>query len=239
MNCFRQRQRLILFSILIVASVMLAAFYSAFPLSISTTSAVVMWPPHSHEGWPIQKTSSYSYAYTLHLQQELNYLDGKVSGFDINTLSEDGAYGSGTANAVSAYQTVRNLQVDGVVGNQTWSHLEFDVFQTWPTFRHPIGVGFRYPIYSQCRKITNNATAGLDIFVPILTESQWNAFRSNLPSGVSDALGDCNVSGGGGGGGDGEDPDGGTGEWTPSYCSYMHPSCCPAECGIACYGSIC
>ena len=238
-----RRYKKIAHSVLVALLAIAAALWLVS--SIPNSGAVhntAEWPPHSHEGWPIQKTTSYSTDYTKHIQSELNYLDEKVGGFNITQLTVDGVYNTATKNAVNAYQTARNLQVDGVVGNQTWTHMEFDVFQTWPTFRHPAGVGFRYPIYSSCRKITNSTST--DIFVPIQTSVEWDSFRNNLPDGATDAAGDCAISGGGGGGGDGGDPDGGGGGWSQDTCEKMAQVCCPQECinafgSAICQGAIC
>lgn len=38
-------------------------------------------------------------------------------------ITSDGAFGPQTHNAVMAYQRANGLSVDGIVGNQTWSHL--------------------------------------------------------------------------------------------------------------------
>lgn len=192
------------------------------------------WPPHSHDGYPLQATYSYTYTYTEHLQEELNYISDNDPNLSLTHLGPTGigSYGPNTKGVVEAYQSARGLTVDGIVGNEVWSQMEFDVFQTFPTYRHPDGVGFKYPIYSSCRKITNNT--GSDLFVPIETSAEWSAFRNNLPSGVTDAAADCTPSAGGGGGG------GGGGGWTESSCNNIHPSCCPAECtsswctGLAC-----
>ena len=241
LNWPRREHAVMLISALVSVSVIVFAFWLAYPTSIQKTLAITnMWPPHSHEGWPIQKTSSYNGTYTLHLQRELNFLDGLLQGFNINQLTEDGVFGPGTENAVRSYQSLRTLTVDGIVGNQTWTYLEYDIFQTHQTYAHPLTVAFRYPVYSQCRKITNNAAVGLSILVPVRTSAEWDAFRAHLPTGVSDALGNCDVSGGGGGGG-GVPAEGGGG-WTADLCSRFWSACCPAECtsaGWACTGSLC
>lgn len=49
------------------------------------------------------------------LQQQLNQ-----SGYN---LAVDGSFGNATKNAVTDYQTKNNLTADGIVGNQTWQHL--------------------------------------------------------------------------------------------------------------------
>lgn len=41
----------------------------------------------------------------------------------VPTLSTDGAYGSKTRQAVTAYQTVNALTADGLLGRTTWAHL--------------------------------------------------------------------------------------------------------------------
>ena len=241
MNQSTKKGALALIHIFLAVSVITASLWYTDLTPVTKTFAITnMWPPHSHEGWPIQKTSSYNGTYTLHLQRELNFLDGLLPGFNITQLSENGVFGSGTESAVRSYQSLRTLTVDGIVGNQTWTYLEYDIFQTHQTYEHPISAAFRYPVYSQCRKITNNAGTGLSIFVPVRTSAEWDAFRAHLPSGVSDALGDCDVSGGGGGGGG--VPPGGGGGWTADLCARFSPVCCPSECtsaGWSCTGSMC
>ena len=46
-----------------------------------------------------------------------------LNKYDNAGLSEDGYFGSGTKNAVIAYQKKRGLGADGVVGKQTWTQL--------------------------------------------------------------------------------------------------------------------
>lgn len=41
-------------------------------------------------------------------------------------LTVDGKYGSGTANAVKAYQRIVGLSADGVIGNATWNAIVYD-----------------------------------------------------------------------------------------------------------------
>jgi peptidoglycan hydrolase-like protein with peptidoglycan-binding domain len=50
------------------------------------------------------------------LQQRLNEL-----GFDCGKV--DGSFGSRTEQAVKAFQTMRGLKADGVVGAKTWTAL--------------------------------------------------------------------------------------------------------------------
>ncbi len=234
-NILSGRNIAIVISIVFVALIIVLA--SAYTDGVRAAGGP---PAHSHAGFPIQKTSSYSYSYTLDIQKDLNWLDEVLSGFNISTLTEDGVYGSGTANAVSTYQSLRNLTVDGIVGNQTWSYLEYDVYYTKVPNRHPLGVGFRYPIYSVCKLVTNNAAVGLDIIVPTREpEAQWTAFQANPPSGVTIADGNCNVSGGGGSGGGTDPPPTG---WTSTTCAKMSQICCPSDCtsnNWPCSGYIC
>lgn len=53
-------------------------------------------------------------------------LQEKLTGNDEDPGSIDGWFGSRTQVAVEAFQMNHNLQVDGVVGNQTWAALDGD-----------------------------------------------------------------------------------------------------------------
>lgn len=46
-----------------------------------------------------------------------------AAGFDVGTYGVDGEFGRDTECAVVAYQTVHNLEIDGIVGPETWGHL--------------------------------------------------------------------------------------------------------------------
>ena len=63
----------------------------------------------------------------------LQYMLAVLAEFDpaLNTLSIDGTFGSGTRQAVIAYQRKMGLVPDGVVGEQTWNSL----------YRSYIGIG--------------------------------------------------------------------------------------------------
>ena len=238
-NKIQRKHKLVLSSILLSVSLIASAFLFVYLMPVSYAVYDSAWPPHSHEGWPIQKTTSYTYSYTYHLQNELNYLNAWLPGYNITDLTRDGVYGTNTKNAVMTYQSLRTLTVDGIVGNQTWTYLEYDVFQTWPTYYHPLTVGFRYPIYSVCKKVTNNAAA--HFLVPVATQAEWDAFNTYAPAiGATIVNGNCDVSGGGGSGGG--EPGGGGGGWTATSCSNMWSGCCPSECtsaGWACTGNMC
>ena len=44
-----------------------------------------------------------------------------LNGYNVGTI--DGIFGSNTLKAVKAYQTAKGLEVDGVVGKNTWTKL--------------------------------------------------------------------------------------------------------------------
>ena len=44
-------------------------------------------------------------------------------GYDVGTYGTDGDFGADTESAVRRFQTAKKLEVDGIVGNQTWSAL--------------------------------------------------------------------------------------------------------------------
>ena len=82
-------------------------------------------PACSTGGFPLSRRGSLS-NYVLIAQDDLNTL-----GYSTNGL--DGIFGSGTQNAVIAYQRSRGLTADGIVGCNTWRSLQEDVVGTGPT----------------------------------------------------------------------------------------------------------
>ena len=82
-------------------------------------------PACSTGGFPLLRRGSLS-NYVLIAQDDLNTL-----GYSTNGL--DGIFGSGTQNAVIAYQRSRGLTADGIVGCNTWRSLQEDVVGTGPT----------------------------------------------------------------------------------------------------------
>ena len=73
----------------------------------------------SSGGYPTLKKGSLS-NYVLIAQDDLNTL-----GYNTNGL--DGIFGSRTLSAVKAYQQNMGLQVDGIIGCNTWRSLQEDV----------------------------------------------------------------------------------------------------------------
>lgn len=73
----------------------------------------------SSGGYPILRKGSLS-NYVLIAQDDLNTL-----GYNTNGL--DGIFGSRTLSAVKAYQQNMGLQVDGIIGCNTWRSLQEDV----------------------------------------------------------------------------------------------------------------
>ena len=64
------------------------------------------------------------------LQEQL-----KALGYDPG--ASDGVYGERTANAVRRFQQANGLDVDGVVGPQTWGSLRAQIWRLWWTQRLP------------------------------------------------------------------------------------------------------
>lgn len=200
-------------NIVIASSILVVMFFVAGVYQAPHSDAVdTTYGPlaHTHDGWRKHtccKTVFDSQA--AHIQGELNWFDANnnLPGFTIGggALTVDGKYGTKSKNAVIDFQNwVKNnwgdasMIVDGIVGNQTWTHMEFQVLNSYSgPGRLPAGVGIRFPIYSACRKITNNA--GLDIAAPLKTSAEWVAFKNSAIT--TNAATNCDPSGGSGGGG--------------------------------------
>lgn len=82
-------------------------------------------PSCSTGGFPLLKRGSLS-NYVLIAQDDLNTLGFKTGGID-------GIFGTATRNAVIAYQNLRGLSADGIVGCDTWRSLQEDVVGTGAT----------------------------------------------------------------------------------------------------------
>ena len=202
-------------------------------------------PPHEHEiGWPeICSTSiNCTLHYDGHIQADMNWFYS-VAGMPCvygtcpgkYPLTVDGAFGTNTANAVKDFQAWESIQIDGAVGNQTRSSMEFALFATQTSLRMSSSYGtLRFPIYSVCKAITVNS--GLDVLVPTRTSGEWSAFLTNKPSSVSvvDSV-DCGISGGGGGGG--SDDGGGDGGGDCSAVCDDNTTGCPGDPCSSCRGT--
>ena len=82
-------------------------------------------PACSYGGFPTLKRGSVS-NYVLIAQDDLNTLGYRTNGLD-------GIFGSATQTAVRNYQAKVGLQVDGIVGCNTWNSLQEAVVGTGPT----------------------------------------------------------------------------------------------------------
>ena len=82
-------------------------------------------PACSYGGYPTLKRGSVS-NYVLIAQDDLNTLGYRTNGLD-------GIFGSATQTAVRNYQAKVGLQVDGIVGCNTWSSLQEAVVGTGAT----------------------------------------------------------------------------------------------------------
>lgn len=82
-------------------------------------------PACSIGGFPTLRRGSIS-NYVCIAQDDLNTL-----GYNTNGL--DGIFGVATQNAVIAYQRLKGLTADGIVGCNTWRSLQEDVVGTGPT----------------------------------------------------------------------------------------------------------
>lgn len=59
-----------------------------------------------------------------YLQQRLNYCRVRLA-LAFGAIAEDGGFGETTENAVKVFQAARNLTADGIVGQKTWSELDW------------------------------------------------------------------------------------------------------------------
>lgn len=82
-------------------------------------------PACSSGGYPLIKRGSLS-VYVLIAQDDLNTLGYGTRGLD-------GIFGIGTYNAVRMYQASRGLNVDGIIGCNTWRSLQENVIGTGRT----------------------------------------------------------------------------------------------------------
>ena len=82
-------------------------------------------PACSYGGYPTLKRGSVS-NYVLIAQDDLNILGYRTNGLD-------GIFGSATQTAVRNYQAKVGLQVDGIVGCNTWNSLQEAVVGTGAT----------------------------------------------------------------------------------------------------------
>ena len=82
-------------------------------------------PACTSGGYPLIKRGSLS-VYVLIAQDDLNTLGYSTRGLD-------GIFGTGTYNAVRMYQASRGLNVDGIIGCNTWRSLQENVIGTGRT----------------------------------------------------------------------------------------------------------
>ena len=82
-------------------------------------------PACSSGGYPILKQGSLS-VYVLIAQDDLNTLGYTTGGLD-------GIFGNATHIAVRNYQASRGLQIDGIIGCNTWRSLQENVVGTGRT----------------------------------------------------------------------------------------------------------
>lgn len=76
-------------------------------------------------GYPLIREGSRG-AYVCIAQDDLNTLGYNTGGLD-------GVFGPKTRTAVTSYQRRKGLQVDGIIGCDTWSSLQEDVVGTGKT----------------------------------------------------------------------------------------------------------
>lgn len=240
------------YRLLLIAAVCAAAILWLIAAASSVYAVHTSWghPAHNHIGntvWSTGGSGGKLYGGSCattgssntrsHIISELQWLSGKVPGY---------SYGSsGFTQAIRNFQSATGIQVDGCVGNQTLSSMEFEVFAVQSTYRLPAGIALRFPPYiytSTCTQVTNNSSS--DVFVPIRTSSEFNSFKWNPPSGVSTGNGDCSItSGGSSGGGGGSSGGGGGSGGSFEYCYRIcqdYLGGCPASCTAAgCSNSEC
>lgn len=192
----------ILVSIVIAVSIIAGIFWY-------TDNALYIWavggpPAHSHEGYELL-TGGECNSTATHFQDEMNWLHDNLPGFtDTGTygswypLDPDNCYSGSVEedNAAREFQNWANITVDGDTGNETWTYMEFWVLQSpglaVDASEHPAGAKVRYPIWSECRAITNNNTSG--IAAPVKTSAEWDAYKLNAPN-ITNAAGDCSTTG--------------------------------------------
>ena len=197
-----------------VAAVLAAiATASAFLLLQSISTQAVGKPTHSHEGYELLSGGECN-STASHFEDEMNWLADNLPGFtDTGTYGPwypndpDNCYNGSTQedNSAREFQNWAGIQVDGDTGNQTWTYMELWVRQApgraIDASPHAAGTKVRYPIFNECRAITNNNS--VSIASPLKTDAEWESFKANAPN-ITNAAGNCNISGSSGsGGGDG------------------------------------
>lgn len=102
----------------LLLAIVLCVSLSAPAFAASSSMSSVM-----SNNFPAQSTSSYSTYYTGLIQRYMCVYNSTTRAYVVNSGGVDGGYGSGTKNAVLAYQAAKGFTQDGVFGSQSWPSL--------------------------------------------------------------------------------------------------------------------
>lgn len=94
-------------------------------LTVPVLAAPAPWPARMST-WNWQQQGSRN-GYVQCIQRFLMFYNDATSNLIRLNGGVDGAFGSATKDAVQIYQTNKGLQVDGVVGTDTWRTMGYDL----------------------------------------------------------------------------------------------------------------
>ena len=103
-------------------SKLMAAVF-AFILGVSTVMPGMQAQAANMDNFPVQNMSTHQKNYTAGLQTFLLNYHKNTKDIIKSHGMVDGSYGKGTADAVSVYQELRHLSVDGSCGHATWKNI--------------------------------------------------------------------------------------------------------------------
>lgn len=99
------------------------------------------------QNFPQQSKSNYTAKYAKAIQVMMLNFNSSTRGFITQSGGADGSYGSGTVNAVKAFQGAKRLDPDGICGEDTWYALRFSLISTGRSGNYTYYSG-PYPYYS-------------------------------------------------------------------------------------------
>lgn len=98
--------------------------FTAFGLvAVLTVASVLPVYAGNMSSFPMQSQSDYTTRYARGIQVMMLYYNTTTRAYIQQAGGADGVYGSGTANAVTSFQTARGIGADGICGPTTWSHM--------------------------------------------------------------------------------------------------------------------